>query len=68
MSSKSPCDESRCFCRGNSLHYVAACGDCRGTECENCDKCEALTDDTDQIEDLDDDVCDNLIDNFLFSH
>ena len=67
VSSKSPCGGSRCSCRSNGLYCVAACGDCRGTECQNCDKCEALTD-TDEVENLDDGACGNLFDNLFFNH
>ena len=68
VSSISPCGGSRCSCRSNGLHCVAACSVCRGTECQNCDKCEASKDDTDQVENLDDGECDNLFDNFFFNH
>ena len=37
-------------------------------ECENFDKCEVSTDDTDQVENLDVDACDNLFDNYFFNH
>ena len=66
VASKNPCGGSRCSCRNNELHCVAACGDCRGTECENCNKCETLIADTDQVENLDDDSYDNLFDNLFF--
>ena len=64
MSSESPCGGGCCSCHSNGLDYVAACDDCWGKEYENCDKCEASTDDTDQGENLDDDACDNL----FFNH
>ena len=63
---KNPCGGSRCSCRNNGLHCVAACGDCRGTECENCDKCETSIADTDQVENLDGDSYDNLFGNLFF--
>ena len=59
VSSKSPCGRGYCSCHSHSFHCVAACGDCQGTEFQNCGKCEALTDDTNEIENLDDDVCDS---------
>ena len=68
VSSKSPYGGSRCFCRSNGLYCVAACGDCRGMECQNCDKCEASTDVIDQVENFEDGACDNLFDNFYFNH
>ena len=37
VSSKSPCGGRRCSCHNNDLNCVAACGDCRGMKCENCD-------------------------------
>ena len=55
VSSKRPSGESYCSCRSNGLHCVTACGECRGTECQNCDKCETSTNDTDQVDNLDDD-------------
>ena len=60
VNSKNPCGGSRCSCHSNGLHCVAACGDCRGMECENCDNCETSIADTDQVENLDDDSYDNL--------
>ena len=68
VSSKSPCSGSCCSYRRNGLHYVAAYGDCRGTECQNCDKCEASTDDTDQVRNFYDDACDYLFGNLIFNH
>ena len=68
MSSNSPCRGSRCSCRSNGKHCVAACGDCRGMECQNFNKCETSTDDTDQVENLDDGACDNLFDNLFLNH
>ena len=44
VSPKGPCGGSRCSSRSNGLHCVTACGECRETECQNCDKCETSTD------------------------
>ena len=68
VSSKSPCGGSRCSCHNNDLNCVAACGDCRGMKCENCDKQEASTEDADQVENVHDDACDNLFDNLFFNY
>ena len=35
MSSRNPCSTVRCSCVSHGLHCVAACEDCRGTECIN---------------------------------
>ena len=67
VSSKSPCGGSRWSCHSNGLHCVAVCGDCRRMECQNCGKCEALTEDTDQVKNFDDGAFDNLFDNFFFN-
>ena len=68
VSSKRPCGGSCCSYRRNGLHCVATYGDCRGTECQNCDKCEASTDDTDQVRNFYDDACDYLFGNLIFNH
>ena len=36
LTSKNPCGGNNCSCRANELNCVAACGDCRGTQCMNC--------------------------------
>ena len=35
-TSKKLCSGKQCSCRSNGLKCVAACGGCRGTECQNC--------------------------------
>ena len=35
LTSKNPCGGKKCSCRANGINCVAACGDCRGTECKN---------------------------------
>ena len=42
LTSKNPCGGNNCSCRANGLNCVAACGDCRGTQCMNC-KTNAIT-------------------------
>ena len=34
VTSKNPCGSNIFSCRASGLNYVAACGDCRGTECK----------------------------------
>ena len=36
VTSKNLCRWKQCSCRSNGLKCVAACGGCRGTECQNC--------------------------------
>ena len=38
LTSKNPCGGNKCSCRTNGLTCVAACGDCRGTQCINSTK------------------------------
>lgn len=37
-STKNPCGSNSCSCRKHGLKCVAACGDCRGVTCNNCDE------------------------------
>ena len=35
VTTKNPCGSNICSCRASGLNCVAACGDCRGSECRN---------------------------------
>ena len=37
-STKNPCGSNSCSCRKHGLKCVAACGECRGETCKNCDE------------------------------
>ena len=41
----------QCSCRFNGLKCVAACGGCRGTECQNCVTVELFQEEENNIED-----------------
>ena len=58
LTSKNPCGGKQCSCRANGLNCVAACGDCRGTDCQNCTQPELTEDDQNE----NDDELDNLFD------
>ena len=64
MTSKTPCGGSRCSCRSNGLKCVPAFGDCRGTECQNCDKSMTINE-LQNDENPDDETCDNLFESLF---
>ena len=66
VSTKIPCGGKQCSYRSNGLKCVAACGSCRGTECQNCIPIIDCKDDKRNILLDDDDGYDNLFKN-LFS-
>ena len=57
LSSNNTCGTMLCSCRRNGLKCVAACGDCRGEECEN--KYTPV-----EVDDDDDDFNRNIFDLF----
>ena len=61
-TSKHTCGPStRCSCRQNGLKCVAACGNCRGTECENIDREVVPTEDHANLnQEFDDNIFENL--------
>ena len=59
VTSKNPCGgHTQCSCRKNGLKCVAACGDCRGMECQNCDTVELASDD--ESEEYDNNIFENI--------
>ena len=48
------------FCLSNGLKYVAACGGCRGTECQNCVTVVLFEEEENTIEDEFDNIFDNV--------
>ena len=45
LTSKNPCGRNICSCRKNWLKCVAACGDCRGVNCNNAEDVVLVLDD-----------------------
>ena len=39
-SSSNPCGSNNCSCKWDGLKCVAACGNCRGVDCNNCEEIE----------------------------
>ena len=48
---KSLCSGKQCSCRSNGLTCAAACGGCRGTECQNCVTVELFEEEESNVED-----------------
>ena len=48
---KNLCSGKQCPCCSNGLKCVAACGGCRGTECQNCVTVELFEEEENNIED-----------------
>lgn len=65
MTSKNPCGGSRCSCRANGLKCVPACGDCRGTECQNFEKHDITCDPVHVDENPNDDDYGNLFESLF---
>ena len=61
VTSKNLCNGKQCSCRSNGLKCVAACGGCRGTECQNCNSVELFEDEENNVEDeFDNNLFDNV--------
>lgn len=50
ITTNNPCGGKKCSCRSNGLHCVIACGDCRGTECQNSSIVTDILESDDEIE------------------
>ena len=60
-TSKHPCGVgTKCSCRSNGLKCVDACGNCRGTECENINKEHVLVENKGADDAFDDNIFENL--------
>ena len=61
---KNPCAGIKCSCRKNGLHCVAACGDCRGRDCNNASSKVDQAEFTEQLDDIDDGNIFDIFDEF----
>ena len=58
----------KCSCRFNGLKCVAACGGCRGTECQNWVTVEQFQEEENNVEDeFDNNTFDNVFDYQYFT-